>query len=276
MGVTMPAGYRPITYDAPLSPPLKNQAWIAERDSDWRLVMFPGTPARKYLFERMLRLAPDDLEVVLIARPGYARGHARAYLDFEDQVAAAQPFFEGGKKIVALGVSYGGELALKALVDHPDAVKGAVTVAALVTEPRPWVQPFVDLGDAPVVRALLPRTLHYARAEVAGRRTQIGPLFARLKEVTAPVTIIHGNVDHLVSRRDAETLKSYFRDGADVEFRHVPGGTHFLEMQFPKLLFDAVKGVIARAEAADDKRNASHREEQEALRPSRRPSASSA
>lgn len=241
--------YQTLTYDIPLSPPLKNEAWIAERDSDWRLVMFPGTPARKYLFERMLRLAPDDLEVVLLARPGYARGHARAYLSFDDQVAAAKPFLGGDKKVVTLGVSYGGELALKALVDFPGVVKGAVTVAALITEPRPWVQPFVNLGGAPVVRSLVPRTLHYARAEVAGRRAQIGPLFARLKEVTAPVTILHGDVDHLVSMNDARTLKSYFGPKADVEFRHVRGGTHFLEMQTPRQLFDAVAGVIARAES---------------------------
>jgi len=239
--------YRSVTYDAPLSTPIKNQAWIAERDSDWRVVIFPGTPARKYLFERMLRTAPADLEVVLLARPGYARGHDRPYLDFNDQVAAARPFLDDAKNVVTLGVSYGGALALKALVDHPDKVKGAVTVAALISEPRPWVQPFVDLGGAPVVRSLLPRTLHYARAEVAGRRSQTGPLFESLRDVKAPVTIVHGDVDHLVSRKDAATLKSCFAPGADVEFRPVRGGTHFLEMQFPRLLFDEVKGVITRA-----------------------------
>lgn len=239
--------YRSVTYDAPLSTPIKNQAWIAERDSDWRVVIFPGTPARKYLFERMLRTAPADLEVVLLARPGYARGHDRPYLDFNDQVAAARPFLDDAKNVVTLGVSYGGALALKALVDHPDKVKGAVTVAALISEPRPWVQPLVDLGGAPVVRSLLPRTLHYARAEVAGRRSQTGPLFESLKDVNAPVTIVHGDVDHLVSRKDAAALKSYFAPGADVEFHLVQGGTHFLEMQFPRLLFDEVKGVITRA-----------------------------
>lgn len=250
----MTTPYRSLTYDAPLVPPLKNQAWIAERDGDWRVVIFPGTPARKYLFERMLRTAPADLEVVLLARPGYGKGHTKAYPDFDDQVAAARPFLDDGKKIVTLGVSYGGELALKALVDYPDKVKGAVTVAALVTEPRPWVQPFVDFGGAPVVRSLLPRTLHYAREEVAGRRAQIGPLFARLKDVTAPVTIVHGTVDHLVSRKDAATLKGYFAPDADVECRHIRGGTHFLEMQFPARLFDAVKGVISRAEQKESKK----------------------
>ena len=240
--------YREITYDAPLSTPIRNQAWIAERDSNWRLVIFPGTPARKYLFERMLRTAPDDLEVVVMARPGYGRGHTRAYLDFSDQVAAAKPFLDEGKSVIAMGVSYGGELALKALVDHPEKVKGAVTVAALVTEPRGWVHPFVALGGAPVVRSLVPRTLHYARAEVAGRRDQIGPLFERLKEVTAPVTILHGDVDHLVGMDDAKALKDYFGPQADVEFRQVRGGTHFLEMQFPRLVFNEVKNVISRAQ----------------------------
>ncbi|MCA8887675.1 MAG: alpha/beta fold hydrolase [Parvularculaceae bacterium] len=242
--------YREITYDVPLAAPLKNQAWLAAAQGDWRLIVFPGTPARKYLFERFLRLAPNNLDVVLLARPGYGRGHAQAYLEFDDQIAAAAPFLETDKNVVTMGVSYGGELALKALVDRPDKVKGAVTVAALITEPRGWVQPFVDLGGAPVVRSLAPRTLHYARAELAGRRAQIGPLFQRLKAVTAPVTIMHGDVDHLVSMGDARTLKGYFADGADVEFRHVRGGTHFLEMQVPKQVYDAVNGVIARAERA--------------------------
>ena len=249
----MTAPFQEFNYKVPLEHPIQTQAWIAKRDSDWRLIVFPGTPARRYLFDQMLKKAPDDLEVVVLARPGYGKGHGgrihdRPYLQFEDQIAAALPHMNDGKKIIALGVSYGGELALKALVDHPDKVKGAVTVAALVTEPRGWVHPFIKLGGFPLVRSLVPRTLHYSRAEIAGRRRQIGPLFDKLKDVSAPVTIMHGDVDHLVSMGDAHALKSYFRAGADVAFRHVRGGTHFLEMQFPHLVFDVVRDVILRAE----------------------------
>lgn len=239
--------YKEITYRAPLKEPVETQAYIAEAPGDWRLVVFPGTPARKYLFERFLRLAPAGLEVVLIARPGFGRGHRRAFLDFDDQVAAAKPFLED-KKVVTMGVSYGGELALKAALDFPKEVRGAVTVAALITEPRPYVQPFVDLAGHPFVSPLVPRTLHHSRAEVAGRRAQIGPLFERLKELHSPVTILHGDFDHLVDMADARTLRRYFPDDADVEVRTVSGGSHFLEMQFPKLVYDAVEGVIQRAE----------------------------
>lgn len=242
--------YREITYAAPLKEPLETQAWLAEGTGEWRLIVYPGTPARKYLFERFLRLAPPELDVVVLARPGYGRGHARSYLDFDDQVAAARPFLEGGKKVVAMGVSYGGELALKTLIDHPETVKGALTVAALVTEPRSYVQPFADLGEAPVIRDFLPRTLHYAREELAGRRTQIGPLLERLKSLHAPVTILHGDVDHLVSYSDAEALLGHFGPAADVELKRFKGGTHFLEMQYPRAVYDAVLGVIDRAERA--------------------------
>ena len=240
---------RDIRFTASDRTQVETKAYIAERpDARWRLVMFPGTPSRKYLFDRILNLAPDDLEVVLLMRPGFQKGARAAFLDFNDQVAVARPFLDDDKKVVTLGVSYGGQLALKCALDHPEKVKGVVTAAALVTEPRSWVQPFVDLGGQPVVRRLVPRTLHHSRAEVAGRRGQIGPLFARLKELKAPVTILHGDVDHLVALQDARTLRSYFADDADVVLDVVKGGTHFLELQFPRRVLAAVKGVIERAE----------------------------
>jgi pimeloyl-ACP methyl ester carboxylesterase len=247
VGVTS-AMSRPIR-EIEVSRPCLTQAWVAESPAaPWRLVMFPGTPSRKYLFDRILNLAPDDIEVVLLMRPGFEKGASRAYLNFEDQVAVAKPFLEDDKKVVTLGVSYGGELALKCALDHPGKVKGVVTAAALVTEPRGWVQPFVDLGGQPVVRNLLPKTLHHSRAEVAGRRSQVGPLFARLKDLKAPVTILHGDVDHLVALSDARTLRSYFPPDADVVLDVVKGGSHFLELQFPRRVLAAVRGVIERAE----------------------------
>ncbi|MEL6369297.1 MAG: alpha/beta fold hydrolase [Pseudomonadota bacterium] len=249
------ARYTEINYDVPLNPPLPNQAWQAESDSDWRVVVFPGTPARKYLFERFLRTAPEHLDVVLLARPGFGRGHDRPYLSFEDQIAAARPFLETDKNVVTMGVSYGGELALKAAVDFPDTVKGVVPVAALINEPRDWVLPFVDLGGAPVIRSLLPRTLHHSRAEVAGRRAQVEVLFPRLKELRVPVTILHGDVDHLVAFDDAQTLKNYFAEDADVRLEKVRGGLHFLEAQMPNRVYQTIEDVIVRAERSIEFKN---------------------
>lgn len=243
----MTRAWREIAYDVPTSPPLRTEAYVAERPGAWRLVMFPGTPARRYLFDRILAQAPPDLETVLIMRPGFEKGAMRAFPSFADQVAAAQPFLVD-KKVVALGVSYGGALALKCALDRPDRVKGLVTVAALVTEPRSWVGPFIRLGGAPMVRDLLPRKLHHSRAEIAGRRDQVADVFGRLRGLTCPATILHGDLDHLVALSDATTLRNFFGPDADVRLERVAGGTHFLEMQFPRRVLQAVEDVIRRAE----------------------------
>lgn len=244
-----------ITYEAPILGGYEASADIAPSDGAWRVLAIPGMPSRPHMFSRMLRLAPPDLELVVPNRPGYGgprwgKSVRAPVLSFEDQVAAFRPLFDkgDGKKTIAVGVSYGGELALKCALDFPDAVKGAVTVAMLVTEPRPWVQKVIPLAETPGLKQALPHYLHNARAEVAGRRDQIGGLFARLKELQAPVTILHGDLDTLVAKADAHTLRDYFAPDADVRFEEVKGGTHYLELQFPKKLYAAIRDVIARAE----------------------------
>lgn len=235
---------REITYRVPAKEPCETQAWVAAGEGDWRVVVFPGAPSRKYLFDRFLPAAPEGLEVVVVMRPGYGRGARRPYTDFGDQVAAAAPFLEDGKKVVMLGVSYGGELALKAAMERADTVLGAVVVAMLVTEPRAYVQPFADLGGAFGVRHVLPRHLHVARAELAARRSQIGPLFAALKRYRRPVRILHGDADHLVPLSDAHVLRNHFAPDADVAVEVVKGGSHFLELQAPMRLYRAVADVM--------------------------------
>lgn len=249
------ARLREITYSVPLALPIETQALIAESDGPWRLVVFPGTPCDLGLFDRFLAEAPKALEVVVIARPGFGRGHDRPYTSFDDQIAAARRFFEDGKQVVTLGVSYGGELALKAALDFPHAVQGAVTVAALFTEPRGYVLPFAELAATPVIREVLPRKLRHSRAELAGRRSQIGPLIERLKSYPGPVRILHGDLDHLVALSDARRLHGVFGPTADVDLEVVRGGTHFLEKQTPMRLYAAVAAVIKaseRVKAKDD------------------------
>lgn len=247
--------YSRISYTAPILGGYAATADFAPSDGGWRVLAIPGTPSRPHMFTRFLEQAPEDLEIVVPNRPGYGgpmwgKGVRAPVLSFDDQVAAFRPFLDnaGAKRTVVLGVSYGGALALKTALDNPARVAGAVTVAMLVTEPRKYVHGAMRLADVWGVRHALPGYLHNARAEIAGRRAQIEPLFARLKELRAPVTIMHGDLDTLVPLSDAMTLQRHFGDGANVEFELVKGGTHYLELQFPQRLYKAIRDVIARAE----------------------------
>jgi pimeloyl-ACP methyl ester carboxylesterase len=252
----MTRAYREITYTAPLSHPLELDAYLAPDPGDWRVVVFPGTPCNKLLYTRFLRTAPRGLEVVVITRPGFGKGHDAVFTDFSEQVAAIKPFLpssvEGGgafseKKIITLGVSYGGELALKAALDFPGAVKGVVTVAALIDEPHDYALRLEQLGGEAKLEPYLPNRWQKVRAEVAGRRAQIGPLLEAIAGLDKPVEVLHGDFDALVPRSNAYRLMEAL--GPDANLDIITGGTHYLELQYPRRLHRAIERVIARAEA---------------------------
>lgn len=247
----MTRAYREITYVAPLSEPLELDAYHAPAAGEWRIFAFPGTPCNRYLYHRFLRTAPPDLDVVVVTRPGFGRGHRSAVTDFDEQMAAIKPFLPGGpfgdKKIVTMGISYGGELALKAALDFPEAVKGAVTVAALIDEPHDYAINLEKLGGEPVVAPFVPDRWRRVRAEVAGRRAQIGPLMERLYSGAPPVEVLHGDFDAIVPKSNAEKLMEALGPAGRLEL--IPGGTHYLELQYPRRLHAAIQRVIARAES---------------------------
>ncbi len=246
-----PKRYHHFTYTAPIRGGMAIDALKAEGEGPYRLVIIPGTPCRKYTLRPMLSTAPKDLEVIGINRPGYGKGHEPVY-SFDDQVEALRPLIEkdDDKKTIVMGVSYGGELALKAALFYPNSVAGVITCAALVTEPRAFVLGALPLGDLPGISLILPKSLHLARKEVAQRRSQLPEVFDRCEELQVPVTVIHGNIDHLVSRSNAKHLMAKFKPSQNVLYRHIPGGTHFMEMQMPGKIYREVRGLIERIEGA--------------------------
>ncbi len=248
--------YAPITWTAEIQGgnyPMAGLQAASNRADGWRIVAIPGTPSRDYVFYRFLARAPEYMEVTMVTRAGYGGG---AYgedskdpvLDFNDQVKAIAPLFEksDGKKTIILGVSYGGALALKCALDYPNHIHGAMTVAMLVHEPRTYVKGAIRLGGVVGINHALPQYLKNARREVIGRREQIGPLFARLKTMHQPVTILHGNRDNLVPLSAAKDLQGYFTDQQDVQFQLVQNGTHYLECERPNMLYEEIEKLKAR------------------------------
>ena len=243
--------FHEITYTVPLSTPLQTEANVAPCDSDFRLIVMPGTPCNKMLFSRFLRVAPANIEVVVISRLGYGKDHHDAYPDFDDQLAAVKPFLSPAndsefedKPVIMMGVSYGGELALKAALDFPEIVKGVVSVAALIDEPHDYAKHLEAVGGNPGVEPFVPNRWKKVRAEITGRRAQIGPLLSKLEKLLAPVEILHGDFDAIVPQSNAHTLMGILPNATlDI----VPGGTHYLELQYPRRIYEAVQRVYDRS-----------------------------
>lgn len=200
-----------------------------------------------------MRTAPPGVEVVLPARPGFGKGHEDVYCDFNDQVAAVKPFLPGGdfgdKLVITMGVSYGAELALQTALDFPDHVAGAVTVSALIDEPHDYALKIEELGGDERIKDYVPNRWKKVREEIAGRRSQVGPLMDRLKDYSGPVEVIHGDFDAIVPKANSEKLYEALSEASRGDLDIVPGGTHYLEGQYPRRLHTAVQRVMDRFKA---------------------------
>ncbi|MCK5746929.1 MAG: alpha/beta hydrolase, partial [Oricola sp.] len=135
----------------------------------------------------------------------------------------------------------------KTALDFPDAVKGVVTVAALIDEPHDYALQLEKIGAVNGIEPYVPNRWLKVRKEISGRRSQIGPLLDRLSGIEAPVEVVHGDFDAIVPKSNARRLMDVLPDDkAGLEI--IPGGTHYLELQYPRRLHRAIGRVIERVE----------------------------
>ena len=66
---------------------IRTNALVAlNSNANWRLVCIPGSPSKPSLFQRLLKNAPKDLDIVVVNRLGYHPSHSAPFLNFEDQI----------------------------------------------------------------------------------------------------------------------------------------------------------------------------------------------
>lgn len=225
---------------------METNAYISRQSTaKWRLICLPGTPSQPFLFTRLLRMASKDLEIVIINRLGFHASHSSPVLNFNNQVRVVEPFLNGKRNII-LGISYGGALALTAAVNYPDKIEGVITGAALVTEPHNYAKAIVGSEVFKKIESLTPKKVQHMKAEIIGRRNQIEPLLKRLKDLRVPTEVIHGTLDTLVPKSDAQILMAAIGDNA--RYHEIKGGTHYMELQMPKRILKIINQLILRIE----------------------------
>ncbi len=223
---------------------LETNAYISKQDkATWRLICLPGTPSQTYLFRRLLRMASDELEILVINRLGFHKSHSAPVLNFNSQVKVVEPFLDKKRNII-LGISYGGALALTSALNYPDKIEGVLTSAALITEPHNYVKAIIGSDIFKKLEGLTPKKVQHMKAEIIGRREQIGPLLERLSELDAPVEVLHGTLDTLVPKSDAQILIKAL--GNNARYREIIGGTHYMELQMPTRVLKAVSDLITK------------------------------
>jgi pimeloyl-ACP methyl ester carboxylesterase len=230
-----PTGAEPVTI-----------SYLAAGDSAAsRLILIHGTPGTAIGWADFLADPPPGLEVVALDRPGFGEsGPERAMTTLDRQAEAVAALLPDERPAILLGHSMGGPVAAMAAARYPERVRALILLAASLDPALEAVHPLQRVGAWAPIRAVLPRMVRNANAELLDLKEQLEALRAELALIRCPVLIVHGTRDDLVPFSNTAYAVANLTGACLVETVVLEGADHFL----PWDAVADVRAAIARAE----------------------------
>ncbi len=225
-----------------------------------RLVLLPGLHGTGGLLQQFLKECPPNFDPLVITYPGDRR---LSYDDLEKLILARVK--ESPSKLIILGESYSGALALRLASRYQERVLGVILVATFVTSPAPawfrflpWESIFLFSIPLYAMRALLSRSkeksLMIKQISSELKRSTPTVLAWRVNEALrcdardalracpAPILYLYGKDDKIISRKCLDTIGRIRRT---VVCRHI-SAPHFLLLAAPTDAWIAITEFVDR------------------------------
>ena len=220
--------------------------YVRSGDADKPIILFiHGSPGQwtawaDYLLDKDLRYKAHMIAVDRAGFGGSNMGTHEPDLKRQAQlIIEALAEFTKHQKVIVVGHSYGGPVALRMLVDYPDQVRAAMLLAPSIDpalEDNRW---FNKLASVSLVRRILPQAVDHSNQEILPLQAELEAMKPLLKDVKAKVTVIQGAKDKLVPAGNAGYAQKELIK-ADVDIRLLPERGHFI----PWEEYDLVKSVL--------------------------------
>lgn len=216
------------------------------KPAPWKIVVVTGAPSWAEYWAPTVAALPQDREMVVVDRPGYAGSEPIEYIgDIRLQAKALAPLLDTkpGQKILLVGQSYGAAIATLMAADaRPGKLAGLVLLSGYYGEPGPtakWL-----LGAGARLLKLIPRDVRHAVLEINDQPRQLENMHAALRRLKTPVHVVHGDKDDFAPIELAERLVAETRTRKPMRFARVEGADHFLNDGPVETLLEALEACI--------------------------------
>jgi pimeloyl-ACP methyl ester carboxylesterase len=201
-----------------------------------------------FLKNRRLR---DRARLISVDRPGYGRsGLGDPERSLAVQAEVISHVFKHnpiGQKTILVGHSFGGPVAVKMAIDHPDQVAGLVLVAASVDpalEETKWYQ---VPAHWKLISWAIPRDLYSTNEEILPLKNELKELETLWKSLHIPITVIQGGLDKLVPKENADFIERVAA-ASNPKIQRYPELNHFIPWSAPDLIVDAILELLSAEE----------------------------
>jgi pimeloyl-ACP methyl ester carboxylesterase len=211
----------------------------------WKIVVITGAPSWAEYWAETLAELPDDREMIVVDRPGYAASEPlHPVTDIRVQAEALAPVLTAarGQKVLLVGQSYGAAIASIMAEQNPGKVAGLVLLSGFFGEAGPTARWLLDVGGRTL--RLIPRDLRHAVIEVTGQKPQLRHARRALARVKIPIHIIHGDKDDFAPLEVAERLAAETVTRRPIRVVRTEGANHFLNDGPAEILLAALETCI--------------------------------
>jgi len=217
----------------------------------WKIVVITGAPSWAEYWAPVLATLPNDREMVVVDRPGFAASEPFTCVpDLQLQADALSPLLltAPGQRLLLVGQSYGAAIATLMAARHPRGLGGLVLLSSYLGELGPTGRWLIGLGSH--ATGVIPRDLRNAITEVTHQRDQLALMRRFLPRLRVPVHVVHGEMDDFAPIEAARRLAQETRTRRPLRFQAVPGANHFFNDGPADRLVTALEQCIPAAKPA--------------------------
>ncbi|MEP6747470.1 MAG: alpha/beta hydrolase [Bacteroidota bacterium] len=217
---------------------------VAGADTLPPLLIIHGAPGAWYGSRNILAdtQVTKRFQVISVDRPGYDKStfknSRKAVTSINLQAAIiyeALRLNHSSKKGIVMGSSYGGPIAVKLAIDHPESFYHVLLLAAAIdpnNEKFFWFNKYAHHGP---IKWMLPRFMRTASNEKYSHVKELQKLLPLWPQLTVPVTAVQGDADHIVSPVNLDFARKVLA-GKNAEFISLPGVDHLIRWQRAELV----------------------------------------
>ena len=207
-----------------------------------------GAPGSSSDFYRYLKDSSLSAKANLISidRLGYGySNYGKSETSLKEQAESAYNILKENnvKKAVVMGWSYGGPVAVKLTVLHPDIIKHAILIAPAIS---PDDEKYFILGKLAywkLTKWAIPRAFRVAEDEKLSHEKELNLLLPDWSNITTPITYYHGDKDKIVPFANAAFVENHL-EKKYLKMVKIKDGNHFLMFKHYTMVRDEILHIL--------------------------------